>query len=637
MQRRFGIPQLTLWLALSLTPLALAQTPVNTEPAPAGVATQAGVKVSFAIQPASSATTNLAREGDDAIIRFTLTDAATGAPWRNARPAAWLHLQRQGAVARNCTQQAAAFLGGNLFTPATLNLNLYYVLTLNQDATISVVDPLFGFGGTKLLALVMLKAPGEDWALTPDQKLLFVSLPDAGQVAVVDVTSWRVLTNLDIGPHPARLALQSDGQYLWVEYDQGVAAINLATRKVVTRIATSPGRHGLALSDDNRTLFVANQTADTVSVLDTQKLLKLAELPTGRQPAAIAYSSAAQMAYVLSNRDGRIVAINAAGSRPAIVAQIETAPGAEQLKFAPGGRYAFITNPVRDQLYLLDAATNRLLQTAGISHGPEQIAFSDKLAYLRRRNSETVLMIPLAQIGAENQLVPVADFPGGQTPFGKGSRTSLADGIVPAPGSSSVLVANPADKAIYYYQEGMAAPMGGFNNYGREPRAVLVVDRSLQERSSGVYETVARLPRAGQYDVVFFLDAPRLVQCFSANIAPTPATAQASAARPVIVQSSLSEPVVRAGESLRLQFRLLDAVTKEPQRGLRDVRALIFRAPGVWQRRLATSPLGEEQHVLEFTPPEPGIYYIYLESRAAGLPLNNPQYLVIEAKPIAGG
>ena len=71
-----------------------------------------------------------------------------GSNRRNARPAAWLHLQRQGAVVRNCTQQAAAFLGGNLFTPATLNLNIYYVLTLNQDATISVVDPLFGFGGT---------------------------------------------------------------------------------------------------------------------------------------------------------------------------------------------------------------------------------------------------------------------------------------------------------------------------------------------------------------------------------------------------------------------------------------------------------------------------------------------------------
>ena len=35
---------------------------------------------------------------------------------------------------------------------ADLVLNVYYVLTLNGNGTIGVVDPLFGYGGTKLLA-----------------------------------------------------------------------------------------------------------------------------------------------------------------------------------------------------------------------------------------------------------------------------------------------------------------------------------------------------------------------------------------------------------------------------------------------------------------------------------------------------
>ena len=33
--------------------------------------------------------------------------------------------------------------------PAELDLNQFYVLALNNDATITVVDPRFGFGGTK--------------------------------------------------------------------------------------------------------------------------------------------------------------------------------------------------------------------------------------------------------------------------------------------------------------------------------------------------------------------------------------------------------------------------------------------------------------------------------------------------------
>ena len=49
-------------------------------------------------------------------------------------------------------------------------------------------------------------------------------------------------------------------------------------------------------------------------------------------------------------------------------------------------------------------------------------------------------------------------------------------------------MANPADQAIYYYMEGMLAPMGSFNNYRREPKAVLIVDRSLRERAGRVFD-----------------------------------------------------------------------------------------------------------------------------------------------------
>ena len=34
-------------------------------------------------------------------------------------------------------------------------------LALNEDATISVVDPLFGYGNSKLLTMVFLKSPGD--------------------------------------------------------------------------------------------------------------------------------------------------------------------------------------------------------------------------------------------------------------------------------------------------------------------------------------------------------------------------------------------------------------------------------------------------------------------------------------------
>ena len=70
---------------------------------------------------------------------------------------------------------------------------------------------------------------------------------------------------------------------------------------------------------------------------------------------------------------------------------------------APGGRLAFIANPEKNIVQILDASIGRIIQTADISSGPDQIAFSETLAYVRRRGSETVFMIPLAQVGMEGE------------------------------------------------------------------------------------------------------------------------------------------------------------------------------------------------------------------------------------------
>ena len=61
--------------------------------------------------------------------------------------------------------KAATFLSGSLFSQPALDLNVYHVLALNADPSLTVVDPRFGFGGSQLLALVPLPARGEDWAL----------------------------------------------------------------------------------------------------------------------------------------------------------------------------------------------------------------------------------------------------------------------------------------------------------------------------------------------------------------------------------------------------------------------------------------------------------------------------------------
>lgn len=629
-------------LVLSLLPFAVhaAATPQGGDDDSAGrKIVREGIAIELELESlaAETGSDEPLREGETVKFRFRITDTTTGTPLGGVYPAAWMDLKprEEPRDDETCKKKVEAFIGGSLLSEPELDLNVYYVLSLNNDATISVVDPLFGFGTTKLLDMIFLDSPGEDWVLTPDQTTVYVTMPEVSRVAVASTATWEVSDNLAVGPRPSRVALQNDGRYLWVGYDgtpggeSGVSVIDTERAATVKNITTGRGHHEIALSDDNRYAFVTNRDQGTLSVIDVRELKKVRDLPVGRDPVSVAYSSLAGAVYVTDRATGTVIAVDATTHE--VVARIEAEPGLGQIRFAPGDKVAFVVNPDKDVVHILDASENRIIQTGDVGAGPDQISFSDHLAYVRHRDSETVLMIPLDQVGREGAPVPVVDFPGGQTPFGKGVKPSPAASIVQAPGATAVLVANPGDRTIYFYKEGMAAPMGHFQNYGRQPRAVLAVDRSLRERSPGAYETIATLRRPGLYDVALFLDSPRTVHCFEVEVAEDPVLA-AERRGPAVIRPLDPPSAALVGEKVSLRFRLVDPATEEPRTDLDDVRVLSFKAPGSDQRRQTAREISAGVYEVEIVPERAGTYFVFVECPSLGLRINKTGFMVLKAR-----
>ena len=612
-----------------------------TEPDPLRIE-QEGISVRLEIRHVAAKAGPELREGDDVRFRFFIEDTATGLPLPGLYPAAWMDLidGQRARDPRLCAERVEEFASGSILTRAELDLNVYYVLALNNDATISVVDPLFGYGGTKLLALIRLSSPGEDWATSADGKRLFVSLPGSDRLAVIDTANWRVVSELPIGARPTTVALQPDGAYLWVALDgepssgvgSGVAVLDTRSLEVVADIATGAGPHAIAFRPDSRFAWLTHAGDDSVSLIDVHALRRIRRLETGEAPASVAYSPRAGAAYVTHAGDGHIVALDGASSE--VVARIRSLPGLGQIRFVPDSRYGLAVNPRADTLEIFDTASNRIVQTGEMQRGPDQIAFTDDLAYVRHGGSEIVLMVPLDEIGEPGSVVPVIDFPGGEAPFGRAARPSRAPAIVRAPGAVAVLVANPADQMIYYYKEGMAAPMGAFKNYGREPRAVLAIDRSLREKSRpGVYETAAKLRSPGRYEIAFLLDTPRIVHCFAAEVRSDPAReARRLAARPLRVESLIERREVVPGSTVRARFRLLDPATGQPSAGLEDVRILAYSTAN-WQQRKWAEETAPGVYESTFKLPDPGTYYLSVEALSGRLPFHRSRRTSVRVTP----
>ena len=340
------------------------------------------------------------RAGDDVTFRFRLADAATGAPIANARPAAWVvrHDAAQDDPA-TLAGQVGKLVQGDRLAPPEADLNRYYVLTLNDDATLSVVDPRFSFGGTRLLALVTLPGVGADWALTPDGRRLFVSVPEADRVVAVDAVGWKVLAAIEGVRRPTRLALQADGHALWVaagddQADGSVAVIDANALRVAAMIPTGRGPHDLALGRDDLNVYVTNRGSGTVSVIDARRRAKLADVPTGPAPAAVAYSAAAGSAYV-ADAEG-VLKLDAAGH----VTPVHTAPAPVVAVLSAADHLVIASED--GTVTLLDAAS---LDKLGDTRPAGRLAAAALLPWF---NTYRLLLAtadgPVACVGVEDQL-----------------------------------------------------------------------------------------------------------------------------------------------------------------------------------------------------------------------------------------
>jgi YVTN family beta-propeller protein len=438
--------------------------------------------------------------------------------------------------------------------------------------------------------------------------------------------------------------LQPDEHYLWVAYREpspsqltsGVAAVDTRTLEPVAHIPTGRGVHDMVIGGQDRYLFVSNREDATVSVIDIGKLEKIRDITTAQEPFGLAYSEVGGAVYVSHRAGGVVTAIDEDSLE--VTARLEAEPGLEMIRFAPDGdRLGYVVNPAKNLLHIIDPATQRIIQTGVMEDGPDQVAFSDELVYVRHRGTGTVLMIPRDEVGEEGAPVPVVDFPGGQHPPGQMKLPTPAESIVQAPGATAVLVANPGDQAIYYYKEGMAAPMGNFQNYERQPRAIRVIDRSLQEIRPGVYQTAVKLRRPGRYDLAFFLDSPRLIHCFSLNVGKNPAIEleRMGKTRAFEVRYETAKTHFEVGEEVSLRFEVRDALSGDPKNGVDDIQVLAFLAPGIWQKHLTALALDDGGYEVRFQLPREGVYYVFVQSRSLGFAYQSSPYITLMAGELA--
>jgi len=562
-----------------------------------------GVSVQFSATPARAQQADIV-EGEFADIEFRISGAEDGEPLQGVYPGVWIDLtqtpdgQKKG-TSLDCRTRVAQYLQGLVGRRPMIDLNSYYVMVLNSDASVSIIDPVVGITGiTSLYANIPLKRPGADWAKTEDEKTMFISMPRAGELAIVDLDTFKVTKNISAGKNPMRTVLQPDEKYLWIGNDAdageigGVTIIDTDSGTIVATLETGKGHHEIKFSDDSRTAFISNRGSGSISIVDIGTLDKIADINTGPTPISLAYSPLSNAIYIADGQTGQVSVIS--GDNRELITRIDTSPGLGPMRFSEDGRWGILLNPQKNEVYVIDASTNDVAHTIAIDNKPFQVGVTRTFAYIRSLDSERVSMINLQELDRGGQVI-INHFSAGTFPPGQVKDISIAEGMVPAAQEAAVLIVSPADATVYYYMEGMNAPMGAFRNYGHKPRAVQIANRALKEKQPGVYTATVKLPTAGTFEVAFLNETPQFLHCFTMQAKTNPALKAAS--KPIAIEYLNDTTTRTAGETMQLRFRLTDPATGKP-----ITQPLVSKSSTSAHRVMTLPSLLQHLLVMEYIP-----------------------------------
>lgn len=584
----------------------------------------AGLHVEFLARPEDKDAGFTVKTNKSIRLGFRMTDSQSGYGISDLHPAGWVFRRSEGKPRpdpETCESDIKKFARGGLSVGVGTegNLNNYYIITLNQDNSVAILNPSVNLATSNLLALIPLEGKTKKWYFDEQYGRIYVTMPEDDQVAVVDMFARKLESHIKVGSRPAEIALVPDSQYILIGNDRSgtVSFIDRAQRKMTRNVRVGTGPLSFAFDPLLHLIFVVSAKEGRITIIDSLSLKKVKTLSIEPGDIRFAYSPLSQALYVAYRKNGTLKILFRKDGKE--LKTLQGASGISKLRVTPDGRFVFVINESKNIVEVIDASTNRVAHHFNTWDQPYHVEFSDTFAYIRYKGSPNVSLIQLSAL-ADSKAPPFADVPLGIQGPGKLADELDDSPIAIFPEGGGALVVDPLDKTIYFYMEsGMLAPSNSFKTYTAPPLGVFIYDHRLRESATaGLYETTTRFEQGGTYNVYFLLPSPLVATCFELKV-EGPYNKKEKKGPPGMFLSLFKEAEFCTETVSKVRFKLLSTKTRKPMLEVKGVRVFSFLKSGFWQVRKWAKSIGDGIYEAEFVFPKAGKYHVLVEAPGLGI------------------
>lgn len=172
-----------------------------------------------------------------------------------------------------------------------------------------------------------------------------------GAIGVIDAASKKHLGDIKLAAHPESFQLETNGTRIFINVPGAghVAVIDREKATVVTRwpIKDASANFPMALDETNRRLFVGCRKPARLAVLDTQTGTTITSLDVAGDTDDVFYDAVAKRIYVSGGEGAVTVVAQNDLNTFEVVGKVATAPGARTSFFAPKSRRLYVALPHR--------------------------------------------------------------------------------------------------------------------------------------------------------------------------------------------------------------------------------------------------------------------------------------------------
>lgn len=233
---------------------------------------------------------------------------------------------------------------------------------------------VIGTAAAKLVRIIKCGSDPEQFDLSKDGSLLFVSNEDEGKLSVVDIAAGSILASLPAGGEAEGVTTSPDGKLVYVtsEEEGTVTAVDVPSRKAIRTFRTGRRPRSVAFLPNGKHAYVTNENDGAVSLVDSvqHRLIRQIRLgETGKvKPMHVTMTADGATAYVSSGRGKRVFAIDTAANT--VKGSVEVGDRPWGITLSPDNKTLFAADGPSGSVIVVDLASMAVVKRIKAGEGP---------------------------------------------------------------------------------------------------------------------------------------------------------------------------------------------------------------------------------------------------------------------------